>query len=103
MIRDDSFINWQDDTGINGENPAKLTNGKLAEKKVDGKNCLYLSQSGSGTFFHGGMKSKILPADSGGVVGAKNFYCNFNTWFETGVMGQTGCMNINFLDEKDRS
>lgn len=45
----------------------------------------------------GGLRTLILPADSSGNKGAKNFYCYFHVLLWASLMGQTGEMCINFL------
>ncbi|MCH4175886.1 MAG: phage tail family protein [Streptococcaceae bacterium] len=45
----------------------------------------------------GGCKRIVIPEDSNGVVGAKNFYIWARSWFETSQMGQTVATNFNFV------
>lgn len=49
--------------------------------------------SGAGTW-HGASKMVTIPADSGGVVGAQNFYVQAKIWFETGTLAQTGMLML---------
>lgn len=49
--------------------------------------------SGAGTW-HGASKMVTIPADSGGVVGAQNFYVQAKVWFETGTLAQTGMLML---------
>ena len=46
---------------------------------------------------NGGLRTFVLPADSTGKKGAKNFYCYFHVLLWASLMGQTGEMCINFL------
>ncbi|PWJ49142.1 distal tail protein Dit [Faecalicatena contorta] len=81
--------------GVNAKNPAILTNGTL-ELGSDGY--LRLKTAGSGTHWHGGSCQWNLPADSNGEVGAKNFYLWFRLHFMTGLMGQTGLIQVMLVD-----
>ncbi|MCH1972628.1 phage tail family protein [Muricomes sp. OA1] len=53
--------------------------------------------SGAGTW-HGASKMVTIPADSGGVVGAQNFYVQAKVWFETGTIAQTGMLMLSIGD-----
>lgn len=50
---------------------------------------------------NGGLKTVIIPADSEGEFGAKNFYAYLHLIFYAGLMGQTGAMSISFLTDED--
>lgn len=51
---------------------------------------------------NGGMRTVTIPADSGGAIGAKNWYSYFHLIFYAGLMGQTGEMAISFLTEDNK-
>ncbi len=100
------FGDWTDDKGLNAQNININTNGTLSEKdfpfdSVFGKNGLYLSDAGTGDYWHGGMKSVVLPADTQGEVGCKNIYVYFNHVFVAGLQSQTGIFMLNLIDEED--
>lgn len=57
---------------------------------------------GSGDFWHGGCYRAKLKADSNGEVGAKNFYCWWESQFMTGAAGETGIQQILLTDEYDK-
>lgn len=97
LISAKDFSSFPNFTGTNPQDSNKAVNGTLAQGTVEGFPVLRLSNAGSGGGWHGGMKMIDIPADSEGHVGAKNFYCFFDSWFETGLMGQTGCVNISFF------
>lgn len=93
---------FQDDHGTSYQNPENTTQGTLEVKNVAGYNVMALKggQATSG-YWNGGMKTMVIPADSEGRRGAKNFYCYTQHWFETGLMGQTGAQTIAFLTGKN--
>lgn len=94
LVSTKDFSSFPDFSGANPQDSNKLANGKLTQTSLG----LALSTVGTGAVtFNGGMKMIDVPADSEGNVGAKNFYCYFNSWFETGLQGQTGCINISFF------
>ncbi|MGL4697134.1 distal tail protein Dit [Enterococcus larvae] len=97
LISTKDFSSFTNFTGTNPQDSNKAVNGTLAQGTVEGFPVLRLSNAGSGGGWHGGMKMIDIPEDSEGHVGAKNFYCFFDSWFETGLMGQTGCVNISFF------
>lgn len=97
LISTKNFSSFPNFTGTNPQDSNKATNGTLTQSTIEGYPVLRLSSAGSGGGWHGGMKMIDIPADSEGHVGAKNFYCFFDSWFETGLMGQTGCVNISFF------
>ena len=78
------------------------TQGTLEVRDVAGYSVMAL-KGGQATNGHwnGGMKTMVIPADSEGRRGAKNFYCYTQHWFETGLMGQTGAQTIAFLTRKN--
>lgn len=47
--------------------------------------------------WNGACQELVLPADSTGATGARNFYCWMCHWFMTGALGQTGEQGIAFL------
>ncbi|WP_086350191.1 distal tail protein Dit [Candidatus Enterococcus clewellii] len=98
LISTTSFSSYENYTGTNPQDSNKKTGGTLTQSTIDGRNILRLGSGGSATSgWKGGMKMIDVPADSEGKIGAKNFYCYFNSWFETGLMGQTGCVNVSFF------
>lgn len=46
----------------------------------------------------GAIMSKVIPADSEGHIGAKNFMAISRNWVETGAMGQTGLLEFVISD-----
>ena len=82
-------------TGTNPKNPAILNNGTL---NLASDGYLRLSSQGSGTHWHGGSRKWNLPADSNGEVGAKNFYLWFRLQFMTGLIAQTGLIQVMLTD-----
>ncbi|MGL5512203.1 MAG: distal tail protein Dit, partial [Sporomusa sp.] len=98
MLLSGSLDTWPDYTGTKYQDAAKGTSGRLTASTANGKPFLMLSAMGNtGAAWQGAMKQIDLPADSSGHIGAKNWYCWFESWFETGLMGQTGCVNLDFL------
>lgn len=103
LIATKDFSGFRRDTGANAQDESKITNGTLKVDVVNGKNCLMIDDAGSGTGMtpHGGMITVDIPPDSEGAVGASDFYCWLNIWFETGMIHQIGTMGVNWLDEND--
>ncbi|WP_333813664.1 distal tail protein Dit [Muricomes intestini] len=101
LINTDNFSDWERDTSAHPENPVKKTNGQLKMNTYSGKKILQLADRGAKQGVNGGMVSMIIPPDSEGIIGAKNFYCYFNLWFETGAVKQVSTMSVNFLDKND--
>lgn len=95
------FTSLPDDHGVNYMHPNHTTAGTLVVEQIGGRSCLRLQNIGNAVSgkWNGGMKTLVLPADSEGNHGAKNFYCYMNHWFETGLMGQTAEQSIAFLTE----
>lgn len=89
---------WVDDTGVNGQNNASTTQGSFVVSNVGGNDVLALASSGLTTAgkINGAMKTLTLPKAS------KNVYVYMNSWFETGLMGQTGAQTIAFLDSNNK-
>lgn len=84
-------------TGTNPQNSAITLGGTLGTT-ADGAWTVATS-FGSGSAWHGGCKRAVMPADSNGdYSGAKNFYCWFESAFETGAMGQTGLQQVLLTD-----
>lgn len=98
LINTNTFSDWQRDTSVHPENPGKMTDGTLILGSRYGQNILQLGNGGTNSNLHGGMVSIDIPPDSEGVVGATNWYCYFNAWFETGRATQVSSMSVNFLD-----
>ena len=84
-------------TGTNKQDSAITLNGTL---KLNG-DWLQADSLGSGSYWHGGCMRAALPADSNGEVGAKNFYCWWESRFMTGAIGQTGFSQVVLTDEND--
>ena len=101
-ILSDGYNLFQDDHGTSYQNPENTTQGTLEVRDVAGYSVMAL-KGGQATNGHwnGGMKTMVIPADSEGRRGAKNFYCYTQHWFETGLMGQTGAQTIAFLTGKN--
>lgn len=80
--------------------PAKIpTNGTFKTVTIGGYSCLALDSVGSGSYWHGAAKTLTLPADSSGNVGATNFKVAAKVWFETGLVPQTGLIELVVGDE----
>lgn len=102
LINTNDFSGWNRDTSVHPENQAKGTQGNLQVNTYNGQNILQLADRGGTAGVNGGMISIDIPPDSEGAVGASNFWCYFNEWFETGAVRQTSTTSINFLDENDK-
>ena len=85
-------------SGVNPQNNKVLLNGSLT---LGADGWLSVGGKGSGSQWHGGCYRAMLPADSNGDVGAKNFYCWWRSRFETGLMGQTGLQQVLLADENN--
>jgi len=102
LINTNDFSNWKRDTSVHPENPVKKTNGQLKMNTRNGTKILQLVDRGGTAGVNGGMISIDIPPDSEGEVGASNFWCYFNEWFETGAVRQVATTSINFLDENGK-
>lgn len=51
---------------------------------------------------NGGLKTIVIPNDSEGEKGSKNWYCYIHALFYAGLNGQTGEMSISFLTEDNK-
>lgn len=80
--------------GIFDKNYDYGRNGTWGSVSLEGRQWLSLDSVGSGSSWHGAIAQKILPEDSSGSVGAKNFTCQFTMWFETGKVPQTGAIEV---------
>lgn len=100
----ESIVNCPDDHGTNFMHPNHVMNGSLISDTIDNRLSLRLKTIGaeSSGRWCGGMRTLIIPPDSEGVYGAKNFYCYLYHWFETGLMGQTAEQSIAFLTEDNK-
>ena len=99
-----SLINAADDHGEEAMHPYSKqgTAGTLGTKTWFNNTFLTLNDiGGNDKEWNGGMKTFTIPADSEGVVGAKNFYSYFHLVFYAGKMGQTGQMALSFLTADD--
>lgn len=90
------FLDAPDDHGTNYMHPDHDMGGSLSS--ID-NTAIVIGSMGDGQpgKWCGGMKTITIPADSESEVGAQNFYCYLNWWFETGLMGQTAEQSIAFL------
>lgn len=80
--------------GIFDKNYNYGRDGTWGSVSLEGRQWLSLDSVGSGSSWHGAIAQKILPEDSSGAVGAKNFTCQFTMWFETGKVPQTGAIEV---------
>lgn len=80
--------------GIFDKNYDYGRNGTWGSVSLEGRQWLSLDSVGSGSSWHGAIAQKVLPEDSSGAVGAKNFTCQFTMWFETGKVPQTGAIEV---------
>lgn len=80
--------------GIFDKNYSYGRDGTWGSVSLEGRQWLSLDSVGSGSSWHGAIAQKILPEDSSGAVGAKNFTCQFTMWFETGKVPQTGAIEV---------
>ena len=94
--------NAPDDHGTNYLFPERDTGGTLSY--MDEEDAIVLGSMGEGTpgKWCGGLRTIEIPADSEGDVGAKNFWCYMNWYFQTGLMGQTGEQTIAFLTSDNK-
>jgi predicted phage tail component-like protein len=74
-------------------------NGSWKTVTAQGRQWLALNSSGSGSDWHGAGKMIVLPADSGGSYGSTNFYVQGKVWFETGLAGQIGMIEMAVGDQ----
>lgn len=93
------FMNLQNDVnGTDYMHPSYCVDGTLANHTWFNKTFLGFGLKGSSVGVpNGGLRTLILPSDSEGKIGAKNFYSYFHIIFYAGLMGQTGEMCINWL------
>lgn len=75
-------------------------NGSWKTVTAQGKQWLALNSVGSGGSWHGAGRMITLPADSGGSSGAGNFYVQGKVWFETGLPGQIGMVEMAVGDQE---
>ena len=100
----DDFYKCSDDIGgTDVMHPSYGTNGTLVEHTWFDKKFIGLGSAGTKKGnANGGLRTFVLPADSNGIKGAKNFYSYFHLVFWAGLMGQTGEMCINFLTANNK-
>ncbi len=78
-------------------------NGSFKTVDVDGKKWLALDDPGNNpNYWAGASKCMTLPADSSGHIGSKNFILKIRTWFETGVITQTGLIYVALADSSNK-
>ena len=82
--------------GILGYNYDK--SGSFKTVSAEGKQWLAVNNIGSGDSWHGASKMVTLPADSKGEIGAQNFLAQGKIWYETGLVAQTGLMELSIGD-----
>ena len=94
----EAYSAMTDGQGILGFN--YLKNGSFGiVGPYEGHKWLALNNIGSGAgTWHGASKMVTIPADSGGVIGAQNFYVQAKIWFETGTIAQTGMLMLSIGD-----
>lgn len=73
--------------------------GSFKNVTVNGKQWLAIDRISSGESWHGAAKIVDIPEDSGGSVGATEFYAQAKIWFETGKVEQTGLAEFSIADE----
>lgn len=79
-----------------------LCNGDLQIRTISGKDYLALeSRTPVEGRWTGSCITVDVPPDSNGEVGALKCYMYFRTLFQATLMGQTGTLNVCFLDEED--
>ena len=69
-------------------------NGSFKTVTVNDKQWLALNSVGTGSVWHGASKMQLLPADSKGEVGARDFCATAKIWFETGNAKQIGLLEF---------
>lgn len=97
------FINAQNDKGTDYLHPLYGTQGTLTTKNWF--NTTFLAFGTKGTTVgsaNGGLRTIVIPADSEGAKGAKNWYAYFHVIFYAVLMGQTGEMAVSFLTEDNK-
>ena len=105
--KDLKWSKWEDDTGApNFLHNTSGTYGKYYINPYTGHSNLALADTGIADHPNlngwNGAQKKLDIIDSNGKQGAKNVYCYVNSWFETGLMGQTGCQAIAFCDKNGK-
>lgn len=100
----DDFINAPDDTnGTDVMHPTYGCKGTLSTAIWYGKRFLKFGTKGDTVGnANGGLRTIIIPADSEGKTGSKNFYAYLHLIFCAGAMGQTGEMCVNFLTSDNK-
>ena len=98
------FIDAPDDTtSIDAMHPLYGTKGSLTTKNWFNNTFLTLGSKGTAVgSANGGMRTIVIPADSEGTRGAKNFYAYIHLIFYAGLMGQTGEMSVSFLTSDNK-
>lgn len=80
-----------------------VVGGKLGTTTWFNRTYLRMNTPGDSTIYANGAGRTItIPADSGGVKGAKNWYSYFHLCFWAGMMGQTGEMSLAFLTDNHK-
>lgn len=77
-------------------------NGAWGKYVFNGLDWLGLTNVGSGSLWHGATKTITLPADSNGEKGATNFLAQTRIWAETGLITQTGTLQLVIGDENGK-
>lgn len=83
--------------------PLYGTKGSLTTTQWFGKTFIRLGSAGEKVgAANGGLKTIVIPNDSEGEKGSKNWYCYIHALFYAGLNGQTGEMSISFLTEDNK-
>lgn len=100
------FLTLSDESGSASYLSDKMNmGGTMTHNHIGEYDCLMLASkpsNSSSSKWNGAKRTLTIPADSNGSHSAKNFYCYFNSRFETGLMGQTGRQTITFLTSDDK-
>lgn len=95
---------WQDNkaTLVIGLNSAIDQNGTFKYSSVNGDPIVLIDSYGSGIKYHGASKTKQIPPDSEGIVGAKNFTYSFKNLFMTNAYRNVGNAQFTVTDTEKR-
>lgn len=95
---------WQDNkaTLVIGLNSAIDQNGTFKYSSVNGDPIVLIDSYGSGIKYHGASKTKQIPPDSEGNVGAENFTYSFKNLFMTNAYRNVGNAQFTVTDTEKR-
>ncbi|MGM0215075.1 distal tail protein Dit [Enterococcus sp. AZ109] len=102
LLNSPSFDAWQADT-VNIQNSGNAINGSLKVTGNGDQPILVLDKVGSGTGWHGGVRTAEFKADSEGKKGSKNWYCYSEIAFEAWIHDQSGAITLCFYDKNKKS